>query len=333
MTGTTSFPALRRSSLTTLQVNLGYRCNQACGHCHVDAGPTRTEMMDRRSIALIPEVLKARSLACLDLTGGAPELHPQFRELVRTARHLNVEVIDRCNLTILREPGQEDLASFLAAEQVTVVASLPCYQERNVDRQRGSGVFERSIEGLRQLNRLGYGQPDSGLTLHLVYNPQGASLPPDQQDLEADYRKVLKAEHGVEFNHLFALANMPIQRFEASLRRNGELESYMNLLRDNHRPSNLPHVMCRHLISVDWRGYLFDCDFNQLLGLEAARPHLHDLLQWDPEGSAIRVADHCFGCTAGSGSSCGGALKEMGCLDTPADAADQQTYRSAVAVV
>ena len=320
MTGTTSFPALRRSMLNTLQVNLGYRCNQACSHCHVNAGPARTEMMDRRSIALIPEVLKARSIACLDLTGGAPELHPQFRELVRTARHLNVEVIDRCNLTILGEPGQEDLATFLAAEGVTVVASLPCYLESNVDKQRGIGVFTRSIDGIRQLNRLGYGQNNSGLILNLVYNPQGASLPPDQQELEAKYHKVLKKEHDVEFNHLYALANMPIQRFASSLRREGALDSYMNLLRENHRSSNVLNVMCRHLISVDWRGYLFDCDFNQLLSLRAARTHLHDLLQWDPEGSSIRVADHCFGCTAGSGSSCGGALTDMRSSNSSADA-------------
>lgn len=310
MSGTIMFPALSRSSLTTLQVNLGYRCNQACSHCHVDAGPTRTEMMDPATLALIPEVLTARSLSCLDLTGGAPELHPQFRDLVRVARRMDVEVIDRCNLTILSEPDQEDLAAFLACEAVTIVASLPCYLEANVDRQRGMGIFNRSIEGLLQLNRLGYAQPGSDLKLHLVYNPQGASLPPDQQQLEADYRRVLQAEHGVTFNHLYALANMPIQRFELMLRRNGELESYMKLLRVNHREANLPHVMCRHLISVDWRGHLFDCDFNQLIGLGAEKPHLRDLLDWDPAGAAIHVADHCFGCTAGSGSSCGGALTE-----------------------
>jgi radical SAM/Cys-rich protein len=300
-------------------VNLGYRCNQACQHCHVDAGPWRSESMEDATLALIPRVLSARGLACLDLTGGAPELHPRFRELVRTARRLGVEVIDRCNLTILSEPGQEDLADFLAAEGVTVVASLPCYLEENVDRQRGGGVFRRSIDGLRRLNALGYGRPGSPLQLNLVYNPQGPSLPPPQADLEADYRRVLAAEHGVVFSRLLALANMPIQRFADRLRRSGELEGYRQLLRSRHHDEHLPHVMCRGLISVDWRGFLYDCDFNQMLGLGSAAPaggggdrraHLSDLLSWDPAGAEIRVGEHCFGCTAGSGSSCGGALAQ-----------------------
>jgi len=304
------FPALRRGPLTTLQVNLGYRCNQACSHCHVNAGPTRTEMMDGATVALIPEVLAARQIGSLDLTGGAPELHPQFRELVRQGRSLGVAVIDRCNLTILQEPGQEDLAAFLAEQGVTVVASLPCYSPTAVDRQRGAGVFERSIAGLQQLNQLGYGHPGSGLELHLVFNPQGPTLPPPQQPLEADYRRVLAANFGVVFNQLYALANMPIQRFAAVLQAQGELEAYQALLRAQHQPANLEAVMCRQLISVDWQGQLFDCDFNQQLGLPAAsRPtHLRDLLTLDPAGEAIAVAEHCYGCTAGSGSSCGGAL-------------------------
>jgi radical SAM/Cys-rich protein len=309
-----AFPPLQRGPLTTLQVNLGYRCNQACSHCHVNAGPTRTEQMDPATLALIPPVLAARGLASLDLTGGAPELHPQFRELVTVARRLGVEVIDRCNLTILSEPGQEDLAGFLAEQGVTVVASLPCYSADNVDRQRGSGVFDRSIAALRQLNGLGYGQPGSGLLLHLVYNPQGPTLPPPQAQLETDYRRVLAAEFGVAFNRLYALANMPIQRFASSLRAQGQLEAYQALLQAGHRPENLALVMCRSLLSVDWQGWLFDCDFNQQLGLTAAagsrpRRHLRDLLAWDPEGEPVAVADHCFGCTAGGGSSCGGALR------------------------
>ena len=310
-----TFPPLLRGGLTTLQVNLGYRCNQACSHCHVNAGPSRSEMMAGATLALIPAVLAARGIACLDLTGGAPELHPQFRELVLAVRRQGVRVIDRCNLTILREPGQEDLANFLADQGVEVVASLPCYLQANVDRQRGDGVFERSIAGLRQLNALGYGQQGSGLELHLVFNPQGASLPPPQARLEADYRRVLAAEFGVVFNHLYALANMPIQRFAAVLRASGELETYQQLLEASHRPANLDQVMCRSLLSVDWQGYLYDCDFNQQLqlplGIEAApRRQLRDLLTWDPLGQAITVGRHCYGCTAGSGSSCGGALAD-----------------------
>jgi radical SAM/Cys-rich protein len=256
----------------------------------------------------------------LDLTGGAPELHPGFRALVRQARALGVTVIDRCNLTILSEPGQQDLAAFLAEQGVRVVASLPCYLQDNVDRQRGSGVFARSIAGLRQLNALGYGLPGSGLELNLVFNPQGPSLPPPQQQLEADYRRELEARYGIRFNRLLALANMPIQRFAAVLRATGELERYQQLLRANHQEANLAAVMCRGLISVDWQGWLYDCDFNQMLDLQmpclrredgggvGSRRHLRDLLSWDPAGAPITVAEHCFGCTAGAGSSCGGAL-------------------------
>lgn len=321
------FPALRRAAVTTLQVNLGYRCNQSCLHCHVNAGPNRTEMMDEATMALIAEVLRARGIATLDLTGGAPELHPGFRALVQQARALGVRVIDRCNLTILHEPGQEGLAAFLADNEVEIVASLPCYSIANVDRQRGQGVFDKSISALQQLNALGYGQPGSGRVLNLVYNPQGAVLPPDQQGLEADYKRVLEAEFGIVFNTLFALANMPIQRFGSTLISKGQFNSYLRLLKDNHREQNLNNVMCRTLISVDWQGGLYDCDFNQLLDLPATlsslagqqavpqygaplqRPHLRDLLQHDPRGSAIRVAAHCYGCTAGKGSSCGGALE------------------------
>ena len=312
----TDFPAIRRGTLTTLQANLGYRCNQACLHCHVNAGPTRTEMMDAQTLALIPEVLQARGITTLDLTGGAPELNTGFRDLVQAARALGVRVIDRCNLTILFEPGQETLAEFLAAQRVEVVASLPCYSLENVDRQRGKGVFDKSIAALQTLNALGYGQPGSGLVLNLVYNPQGPVLPPDQRGLQADYQRELHAHFGVVFNELLALTNMPIQRFGSTLVSKGQFSAYMQLLRDNHREENLGGVMCRELISVDWQGYLYDCDFNQQLllplqddRLSSPRPHLRDLLRVDPAGAGIRVADHCFGCTAGSGSSCSGALK------------------------
>ncbi len=308
------FPAIRRQATATLQVNLGYRCNQSCVHCHVNAGPNRTEMMDAGTMALIPQVLAARGIGILDLTGGAPELHPGFRDLVRSARALGVKVIDRCNLTILFEPGHEGLAEFLAEHEVEVVASLPCYSVDNVDRQRGKGVFDKSIAALQRLNALGYGHEGSGRVLNLVYNPQGAVLPPPQPALEADYKRELGAHFGIVFNSLFALANMPIQRFGSMLISKGQFNGYIRLLKDNHRDANLAQVMCRALISVDWLGRLYDCDFNQQLdlpmggGAEAGPRHLRDLLQADADGAPIRVAEHCYGCTAGNGSSCGGAL-------------------------
>ena len=308
------FPALRRQATATLQVNLGYRCNQSCVHCHVNAGPNRTEMMDAETMALIPQVLAARGIGALDLTGGAPELHAGFRDLVRAARALGVKVIDRCNLTILFEPGHEGLAEFLAEHEVEVVASLPCYSVDNVDRQRGKGVFDKSIAALQRLNALGYGREGSGRVLNLVYNPQGAVLPPPQPALEADYKRELGAHFGIVFNSLFALANMPIQRFGSMLISKGQFNGYIRLLKDNHRDANLAQVMCRSLISVDWLGRLYDCDFNQQLdlpmggGAEAGPRHLRDLLQADADGAPIRVAEHCYGCTAGNGSSCGGAL-------------------------
>jgi radical SAM/Cys-rich protein len=309
----TTFPALRRGALHTLQVNLGYRCNQSCLHCHVNAGPNRTEAMDEATTMLVLQVLRERRVQTLDLTGGAPELHPHFRTLVAGARALGVHVIDRCNLTILSEPGQEDLAAFLADQGVEVVASLPCYSVANVDRQRGEGVFARSIAGLQALNALGYAQPGSALVLNLVYNPQGAVLPPPQEPLEADYKRELMAHFGIQFNHLYALTNMPIQRFGSTLVSKGTFASYLQLLKGAYQPQNLAGVMCRTTISVDWQGELYDCDFNQMLGLHATlggrvRPHLRTLLQDSGEGSAIRVAEHCYGCTAGQGSSCGGAL-------------------------
>ncbi|KPK18929.1 MAG: radical SAM protein [Betaproteobacteria bacterium SG8_41] len=307
------FPAIRRRRLETLQVNLGYKCNQSCLHCHVNAGPTRTELMDRETISEVIAFLKASGVKKLDVTGGAPELNPHFRGLVLAARNLGVHVLNRCNLTILEQPGQEDLAKFLAGNRVEIVASLPCYLEENVNAQRGQGVFEASIRALRTLNAIGYGQPESDLLLNLVYNPQGASLPPSQNGLELDYRRYLGERFGVSFNRLLVLTNMPIQRFGSMLITKGQFERYMDLLKAAYRPENLESVMCRNLLSVDWRGYLYDCDFNQMLGLPLAwrgRPamHLRDLIGAHLGENPITVKDHCYGCTAGQGSSCGGAL-------------------------
>ena len=318
-----NFPALTRSKLEVLQVNLGYTCNLSCTHCHVNAGPKRTEQMDRANIDLVIDILQQHKVQTLDLTGGAPELMPHFRYLVKAARALGVTVIDRCNLTILNELGQEDLAQFLADNQVEVVASLPCYSEQNVDAQRGKGVFESSIEGLQKLNALGYGKEcygieGSNLSLNLVYNPGGAFLPPGQVELEASYKEKLGAEHGIQFNQLFTITNMPISRFGAVLLAQGEFYEYMNLLKDSYSPANLAGVMCLNTVSVDWQGYLYDCDFNQMLEMPISAKaevvsqqktlHLRDLLNTDLSGLPIKVADHCYGCTAGQGSSCGGAI-------------------------
>ena len=309
------FPRIRRRTLKTLQVNLGYRCNQQCLHCHVAASPQRTEMMTAETIELVIENLRLLPFETLDLTGGAPELNPHFRYLVEQARQLGIAVIDRCNLTILLEPGQEGLAEFLAANEVEIVASLPCYLEENVNRQRGKGVFADSIDALRQLNALGYGMSDSRRRLNLVYNPQGPSLPPPQAALEDDYRRILADQHGIRFDHLLALANLPIQRFGSTLLSHGQFDDYVGLLKQSHRDANLADVMCRSLVSVDWQGYLYDCDFNQMLGLQLQstaedRPHLRDLAGLPLHDNPITVADHCYGCTAGQGSSCGGALQD-----------------------
>ncbi len=308
------FPAMQRRQLDTLQVNLGYRCNQSCLHCHVNAGPQRNEMMARETVADVLAFLEVSGVKQLDLTGGAPELNGHFRGLVMRAREIGVHVIDRCNLTVLDEPGQEGLAEFLAHQQVEITASLPCYLEDNVDRQRGAGVFKRSIAALRRLNALGYGKDDARLTLNLVYNPQGAALPPAQAGLEADYRRDLGERFGIRFTRLYTLANMPIQRFGSTLVSKGTFGAYMALLRGAHRDENLDGVMCRNLLSVDWQGYVYDCDFNQMLGLPLAvegkqRPQLSDLIGRDLSGNPIVVRDHCYGCTAGNGSSCGGALR------------------------
>ena len=307
------FPAIRRGRVTTLQVNLGYRCNQSCLHCHVGAGPKRTEVMERETVDLVIAHLERGGFETLDITGGAPELNPHFRHLVCAGRALGLHVMDRCNLSILEEPGQEDLAGFLAEQGVEVVASLPCYLEENVDAQRGTGVFAASVAGLRRLNALGYGLPGSPLTLSLVYNPQGPTLPPCQAELERDYRRHLAEGYGIHFSRLFTLANMPIQRFGSTLLSRGQLADYLDLLTGAHQDANLDAVMCRGLISVDWQGYLYDCDFNQMLGLplgsrRGPRRHLRDLDPAGLEGAEIAVAGHCYGCTAGQGSSCSGAL-------------------------
>ena len=309
----TDFPPLARGELETLQVNLGYRCNQSCLHCHVNAGPHRTEMMQQDTSDALIQFMDDTAVQTLDLTGGAPELSPLFRPLVRAARTRGIGVIDRCNLTVLLEPGQEDTARFLADNKVRIVASLPCYLRENVDQQRGDGVFETSLRALRQLNELGYGKAGSGRQLDLVFNPQGPELPPPQAALEDDYKCHLAQQYGVRFNHLLTLANMPIKRFGSTLVSRGEFDTYMRLLKGAHQDENLAGVMCRSLISVDWQGYVYDCDFNQMLDMPMqsagrGRLHISDLHGSKLSGKAIRIADHCYGCTAGQGSGCSGAF-------------------------
>ncbi|WP_250658633.1 arsenosugar biosynthesis radical SAM (seleno)protein ArsS [Alkalimarinus coralli] len=312
------FPEIRRAELHTLQVNLGYKCNLSCTHCHVAAGPNRTEMMDRKTVDTFLQFIDLQNIKTLDLTGGAPEMNPEFRYLVTEARKRNVTVIDRCNLTILLEPGYEDMADFLAANQVEVVASMPCYNEENVDKQRGKGVYDGSIDALKMLNQKGYGVNGSELVLNLVYNPGGPFLPPPQEQLELDYKRELYDRFGIEFNQLFSITNMPISRFGSVLLSKGEFNNYMDLLKGAYSEHNLESVMCRNLISIDWQGYVYDCDFNQMLemplvhrGQQIAsdRTHLSELLEKNIEGHPIVVANHCYGCTAGQGSSCGGALE------------------------
>ena len=318
------FPALRRRTVETLQVNLGYYCNQSCTHCHVNAGPQRKEMMDSQTAEEVLSLIERFGLKTIDLTGGAPELNPHFRHLVRRARALGCEVIDRCNLTVLLLEGQEDLASFLAEERVQIYASLPCYMEENTDSQRGKGVFSDSISALRLLNRLGYGT-NPALPLVLVHNPIGTALPAPQCELETSYRRQLRLLHNIEFTSLVTITNMPIARFGSMLISQGRLEGYLDSLQAAHRRDNEEAVMCRSLISVDWQGYVYDCDFNQMLGLDCQesgqRVHIRDLdlAQW--KGRPIRVAGHCYGCTAGNGSSCTGSL------NTSADAEEPEAAR------
>lgn len=306
---------LRASGISVLQVNVGKVCNQTCTHCHVDAGPDRKENMSAEVADACLGLLQSGKIATLDITGGAPEMNPQFRRLAASARALGCRVIDRCNLTILVAPGFTDLPEFLAEHQVEIVASLPCYLEANVDKQRGDRVFQRSLEALRRLNGLGYGMPDSGLPLTLVYNPTGASLPPSQQQLEDDYRRELRARYGIEFTRLFTITNMPISRFLADLLESSKYEMYMRKLVEAFNPATIDGLMCRSMLSVDWQGNLFDCDFNQMLNLRVASRCVTNILDLDDESldelrrRSIVTGKHCFGCTAGAGSSCSGSLQ------------------------
>lgn len=310
----TDFPPITRNQIEILQVNLGYLCNQTCVHCHVAAGPNRKELMDRENIDQLLKILERPSIHTLDLTGGAPEMNPMFSELVLEARKLDVTIIDRCNLTILLEPGYEDLAGFLADNEVQIVASLPCYIEENVDAQRGKGVYQKSIEALKILNSLGYSQEGSNLTITLVYNPTGPYLPPPQEPLFNDYQHFLLDKYGIKFDALFTITNMPIARFGSTLISRNEFETYMTLLKDSFSASNLSGLMCKNQLSVDWQGFVYDCDFNQMLNMHIKNPktreplHIRDVLEHDLLNIPIRIADHCYGCTAGQGSSCGGAL-------------------------
>jgi radical SAM/Cys-rich protein len=308
---------LRRAELEVLQVNVGKLCNLTCVHCHVNAGPKRKEIMTRETIHRVIQWLAGTEIPTVDLTGGAPEMIPDFRFFIDEVKRLQPprHIIDRCNLTILLEPGYEDLGEFLARNRVEIVASMPCYSAENVNAQRGEGVFDGSIAALQLLNSLGYGI-DPKLSLHLVYNPVGACLPPSQRELEADYKRELKKHFGIVFNKLYALTNLPIGRFASYLRRNCNLEEYMQLLIHAFNPATVSGLMCRNTISVGWRGEVYDCDFNQQLGMQWSGNRGDKLFLWDIdpdslEKRVIMTGDHCFGCTAGAGSSCGGAIRSL----------------------
>lgn len=304
------FP-LHATGMTVFQINAGKLCNQTCRHCHVDAGPDRTESMSRETAELCIAALAKTDIPTLDITGGAPELNPNFRWLVEQARVLGRHVMDRCNLSVLLIPSQSDLAEFLATHRVEVVASLPYYRASQTDAQRGDGIFEKSIEAMKILNRLGYGQEGSGLLLNLVYNPVGAFLPPKQQAVEAQFRKELRTRHGVEFNHLYTITNMPISRFLQFLVESGNYDGYMERLANAFNPTAAAGVMCRYTLSVSWDGFLYDCDFNQMLELpvsQGAPSHIRDFDPAQLQHRQIVTRNHCYGCTAGSGSSCGGTV-------------------------
>ncbi len=305
------FPSINKEPIETLQINIGYRCNQACKHCHVNSSPMRTEKMSNEIITLIPKIIDKYKIKTLDITGGAPELHPEFRNLVTSLSNKKIDIIDRCNLTIFFEEGYEDLPQFLARNNVIVTASLPCYEKNNVEVQRGYGVFEKSIKALKILNNLGYGKSKNGLQLNLVYNPINPILPPPQAILENDYKKILFEKYGISFNNLYTITNMPINRYSDSLRREGKLNTYHKLLKENFNNDNLENLMCKKTISVNWLGEIYDCDFNQQINLRGNKgpKTLSDLMnnsfKFDYE---VAVKEHCFACTAGSGSSCGGTL-------------------------
>ena len=305
------FPSIYKEPIETLQINIGYKCNQACKHCHVNSSPLRTEKMSNEIISLIPKIIDKYKIKTLDITGGAPELHPEFKNLIASLSTKEVDIIDRCNLTIFFEEGYEDLPQFLAKNKVIVTASLPCYQKDNVEIQRGLGVFEKSINAIKILNDLGYGKKETGLQLNLVYNPVSPILPPSQEILEKDYKKILFEKYNIVFNNLYTITNMPINRYEESLRREGKLNTYYKLLKKNFNENNLENLMCKKTISVNWLGEIYDCDFNQQINFRENKgpKTLFDLLDESfTFDYGVAVKEHCFACTAGAGSSCGGTL-------------------------
>ena len=305
------FPSIYKEAIETLQINIGYKCNQACKHCHVNSSPLRTEKMSNEIISLIPKVIEKYKIKTLDITGGAPEMHPEFRNLITSLSNKNIDIINRCNLTIFFEKGYEDLPQFLAKNKVIVTASLPCYEKNNVDEQRGYGVFNKSINALKILNDLGYGKKENGLQLNLVYNPISPILPPSQEILEKDYKKILFEKFNIVFNSLYTITNMPINRYEESLRREGKLNTYYKLLKENFNEKNLENLMCKKTISVNWLGEIYDCDFNQQINFRENKgpKTLFDLLDESfTFDYGVAVKEHCFACTAGAGSSCGGTL-------------------------
>ena len=307
----TAFPNIKKEFIDTLQINIGYKCNQACKHCHVNSSPSRTEMMSEEILNLIPKIIKKFNIKTLDITGGAPEMNPNFKKLVLSLKNQNINIIDRCNLTIFFEKGYEDLPNFLAKNKVIITASLPCYEKENVEKQRGSGVFDKSINAIKILNNLGYGKTNTELELNLVYNPINPTLPPAQDKLEKDYKKVLFEKYKITFNKLYTITNMPINRYADFLKMTGELEKYFELLAKNFNQQNLKNLMCKKTLSIDWEGQIYDCDFNQQLKLKSVSgpKNLYELLNYSSSFDyQIAAKNHCFACTAGSGSSCGGSL-------------------------
>ena len=307
----TAFPNIKKEFIDTLQINIGYKCNQACKHCHVNSSPSRTEMMSEEILNLIPKIIKKFNIKTLDITGGAPEMNPNFKTLILSLKNQNINIIDRCNLTIFFEKGYEDLPDFLAENNVIITASLPCYEKENVEKQRGSGVFDKSINAIKILNKLGYGINETGLQLNLVYNPINPTLPPPQEKLETDYKNILYEKYNITFNNLYTITNMPINRYADFLKMTGELEKYFELLANNFNQKNLKNLMCKKTISVDWEGQIYDCDFNQQLKLKSLNgpKNLYELLNYSsPFNYQIAAKSHCFACTAGAGSSCGGSL-------------------------
>ena len=307
----TAFPNIKKEFIDTLQINIGYKCNQACKHCHVNSSPSRTEMMSEEILNLIPKIIKKFNIKTLDITGGAPEMNPNFKKLVLSLKNQNINIIDRCNLTIFFEKGYEDLPDFLAENNVIITASLPCYEKENVEKQRGSGVFDKSINAIKILNKLGYGINETGLQLNLVYNPINPTLPPPQEKLETDYKNILYEKYNITFNNLYTITNMPINRYADFLKMTGELEKYFELLANNFNQKNLKNLMCKKTLSIDWEGQIYDCDFNQQLKLKSEKgpKNLYELLNYSsPFNYQIAAKSHCFACTAGAGSSCGGSL-------------------------